>query len=88
LKYINDNAKIVGAGEIPQVPMLLFISNDPSTTELTNATRMYANTVENAKVIQLDCPHYVHDYEYNIGRAAEIKQKKDGTAKLRCRLMY
>ena len=65
LKYVIDNAKIVGAGEIPQVPMLLFISNDTATTELTNATQRYANTVENAKVIQLDCPHYVHDYEYN-----------------------
>ena len=65
LKYVIDNAKIVGAGEIPQVPMLLFISNDTSTTELTDAAQRYANTVENAKVIQLDCPHYVHDYEYN-----------------------
>ena len=65
LKYVSENAKIVGAGEIPQVPMLLFISNDTSTTELTDATQRYANTVENAKVIQLDCPHYVHDYEYN-----------------------
>lgn len=66
LKYISENAKIVWAGEIPQVPMLLFISNDTSTTELTDATQRYANTVENAKVIQLDCPHYVHDYEYNM----------------------
>lgn len=65
LKYVSENATIVGAGEIPQVPMLLFISNDTSTTELTDATKRYANTVENAKVIQLDCPHYVHDYEYN-----------------------
>ena len=65
LKYVSDNAKIVGAGEIPQVPMLLFISNDTSTTELTDAAQRYANAVENAKVIQLDCPHYVHDYEYN-----------------------
>ena len=66
LKYISENAKIVWAGEIPQVPMLLFISNDTSTTELTDATQRYANTVENAKVIQLDCPHYVHDYEHNM----------------------
>ena len=65
LKYVSENATIVGAGEIPQVPMLLFISNDTSTTELTGAAQRYANTVENAKVIQLDCPHYVHDYEYN-----------------------
>ena len=65
LKYVSENATIVGAGEIPQVPMLLFISNDTSTTELTDATRRYANTAENTKVIQLDCPHYVHDYEYN-----------------------
>ena len=66
LKYVSENATIVGAGEIPQVPMLLFISNDTSTTELTDATQRYANTVENAKVIQLDCPHYVHDHEYNM----------------------
>ena len=72
LKYISENAKIVGAGEIPQVPMLLFISDDTSTTELTDAAQRYANTVENAKVIQLDCPHYVHDYEYNRIRE-EIK---------------
>lgn len=65
LKYVSENATIVGAGEIPQVPMLLFISNDNSTTELTDATQRYANTAENTKVIQLDCPHYVHDYEYN-----------------------
>ena len=79
LKYISENAKIVGAGEIPQVPMLLFISNDTSTTELTDATQRYANTVENAKVIQLDCPHYVHDYEHNmIGE--EIKNFLQETA--------
>ena len=66
MKYISENATIVGAGEIPQVPMLLFISNDTSTTELTDATQRYANTVESAKVIQLDCPHYVHNYEYNM----------------------
>ena len=80
LKYISENAKIVWAGEIPQVPMLLFISNDTSTTELTDATQRYANTVENAKVIQLDCPHYVHDYEYNmIGE--EIKNFLQATTK-------
>ena len=72
LKYVSENATIVGAGEIPQVPMLLFISNDTSTTELTDATQRYANTAENTKVIQLDCPHYVHDYEYNRIRE-EIK---------------
>ena len=65
LKYISENAKIVGTGEIPQVPMLLFISNDTSTTELTDAIQRYANTAENADVIKLDCPHYVHDYEHN-----------------------
>ena len=66
MKYISENATIVGAGEIPQAPMLLFISNDTSTTELTDAVQRYANTAENTKVIQLDCPHYVHDYEYNM----------------------
>ncbi len=79
LKNVRENAKIVGTGEIRQVPMLLFISNDTSTTELTEATRTYASTAKNAKVIQLDCPHYVHDYEYNkIGE--EIKNFLQETA--------
>jgi len=69
LKYVSDNARTVGTGAIPQVPMLLFISGDPSVTELTDAARAYANAAENAEVIQLDCPHYVHDHEY--GRIGE-----------------
>ncbi len=66
LKYVSENAKIVEAGEIPSVPMLLFISSDTSTIKLTDATLMYANALDQVKVVRLDCPHYVHDYEYNI----------------------
>jgi len=66
LKYVRENAKIVEAGEIPKVPMLLFISSDTSIIKLTDATLMYANALDQVKVVRLDCPHYVHDYEYNI----------------------
>jgi len=33
----------------------------------------FASSVPNGSVIELDCPHYVHDHEYNH-IAEEIKQ--------------
>lgn len=44
--------------------MLLFVSSDKSKKEWPEYIQRYASNVENASIIQLDCPHYVHDYEY------------------------
>ena len=68
VEAVKDNAEIVKQGGVPQVPMLLFVSNGSGTGWDEEAWRGYQESfvdkVENGKLINLDCPHYVHDYEY------------------------
>lgn len=65
---VKENAKIVEEGGIPQVPMLLFVSNGMGTGWNKETWRSYqieyAESVENGIVIEMDCPHYMHDYQY------------------------
>lgn len=69
VKCIKENAEIVQNNGAPQVPMLLFVSNGIGTGWNEDEWREYQNSylenVENGKLINLDCPHYIHDYEYN-----------------------
>ena len=69
VKCIKKNAEIVQNNGVPQVPMLLFVSNGIGTGWNEDEWRGYQNSylenVENGKLINLDCPHYIHDYEYN-----------------------
>ena len=69
VKAVKDNAKTVKENGVPQVPMLLFISNGSGGTVFTEETwrripKEYIAGCDNASYIELDCPHYVHDYEY------------------------
>lgn len=73
-KSVKDNAIIVAQNGVPQVPMLLFISDGTGGTGFDKETwrriqEKYISEVESGKYIELDCPHYVHDYEY--GRISE-----------------
>ena len=73
-KSVKDNARIVARNGVPQVPMLLFISDGTGGTGFDKETwrriqEKYISEVESGKYIELDCPHYVHDYEY--GRISE-----------------
>ena len=73
-KSVKDNARIVAQNGVPQVPMLLFISDGTGGTGFDKETwrriqEKYISEVEAGKYIELDCPHYVHDYEY--GRISE-----------------
>ena len=66
---VKDNAKTVAAGGIPQVPMLLFISDGSGGTGFPEEAwrdfqRDYLSGVKNGRSVELDCPHYVHDHEY------------------------
>lgn len=69
VKSILDNARIVGEGGVPKVPMLLFVSNgtgsgwDEETWRTTQ--KNYINEVEAGKYVEFDCPHYIHDYVYD-----------------------
>jgi len=69
VKAVKDNANVVKENGIPQVPMLLFISNGSGGTNFTeemwrSIPKEYISGHDNASYIELDCPHYVHDYEY------------------------
>ena len=69
VKSVKDNANTVKENGIPQVPMLLFISNGSGGTGFTeemwrSIPKEYISGNDNASYIELDCPHYVHDHEY------------------------
>ena len=68
VKSIKENASKVESDNIPKIPMLLFVSNGDGTgwdKEIWRSyQREYIANIENSKMIELDCPHYVHDYEY------------------------
>lgn len=66
---VKENAKTVEAGEVPQIPMLLFISDGSGGTGFDKDTwrsvpKDYIEQVNGGTYIELDCPHYVHDHEY------------------------
>ena len=66
---VKENAEKVDSMGTPQLPMLLFISNGSGGTGFDEETWRriaieYISQVNDGKYIELDCPHYVHDYEY------------------------
>ena len=66
---VKENAEKVDSMGTPQLPMLLFISNGSGGTGFDEETWRriaieYISQVSDGKYIELDCPHYVHDYEY------------------------
>ena len=68
-KVVKDNANVVKENGIPQLPMLLFISDGSGGTGFTeekwrSIPKEYIPGSDHANYIELDCPHYVHDYEY------------------------
>lgn len=68
-KVVKDNANVVKENGIPQLPMLLFISDGSGGTGFNeekwrSIPKEYITGSDNAIYIELDCPHYVHDYEY------------------------
>ena len=68
-KEIKESASVVKAYGVPQVPMLLFISNGSGGTGFDEKTwrsipKEYISKSDSAIYIELDCPHYVHDYMY------------------------
>lgn len=66
---VKENAKKVNNMGVPQLPMLLFISDGSGGTGFDKETWRkiqieYVSHIEDGKYIELNCPHYVHDYEY------------------------
>ncbi|MCM1063983.1 MAG: alpha/beta hydrolase [Eubacterium sp.] len=68
-RAIKGNAKTVAQNGVPQVPMLLFLSDGSDGTGFDTETwrripKEYLAGSVGGKYIELDCPHYVHDHEY------------------------
>ncbi len=66
---VKENARSVSEGGIPQVPMLLFISDGSGGTGFSEAVwrsfqRDYLEGVAEGGSVELDCPHYVHNHAY------------------------
>ena len=77
VKGIKDSANVVKENGVPKVPMLLFISDGSGGTGFDKETwrsipKEYISKSDNANYIELDCPHYVHDYKY-VEISNEIK---------------
>lgn len=68
-EMVKENARKVEDLGVPQVPMLLFISDGSGGTGFDKETwreiaKEYVSHVGDGEYIELDCPHYVHDHEY------------------------
>ncbi|MCM1411496.1 MAG: hypothetical protein NC305_13245 [Lachnospiraceae bacterium] len=68
-RAIKENAKTVAQNGVPQVPMLLFLSDGSGGTGFDTETwrripKEYLAGSVGGTYIELDCPHYVHDHEY------------------------
>lgn len=68
---IKTSAKKVAAGGAVSVPVLAFCSNGSGGTgyakeEWTGFQRNFISSLQNGELIVLDCPHYVHNFEFNL----------------------
>lgn len=69
MESVKENAGKVKSMGIPQLPMLLFISDGSGGTGFDKGTWRkipieYVSQIEHSVHVELDCPHYVHDHEY------------------------
>ena len=59
---LNDERN---SAPLPTVPMILYVSNEPSNDAFwTGGMQAMADASSDGTLIQLECGHYVHDYEY------------------------
>ncbi len=65
---VKANAEKTAAGGFVRLPVLMFISDGRGTgfekDEWRRIAEEYISHIPGGRFIELDCPHYVHDYEY------------------------
>ncbi|MBE6052943.1 MAG: alpha/beta hydrolase [Clostridium sartagoforme] len=66
---IKNNASIIEKGNKVDIPMLMFCSNGSGTgwneEEWKKLQNDFISENRKGKIINLECSHYVHNYEYN-----------------------
>ena len=67
-KKVKENALKVKKIDKTEIPMILFVSNGIGTgyekKRWNNFFYDYAKSRKNVQIKKLDCPHYVHNFEY------------------------
>ena len=67
-KIVKENAKKVLAVDKRDVPTLFFVSNGKGTgfekSEWNDFISEYSKNKNESKIVQLECSHYVHNFEY------------------------
>ncbi len=76
-EWVKENAETVNNMGTPHLPMLLFISDGSGGTGFDKETWReipiaYISQIDEGEYIELNCPHYVHDYEYKTIREGMI----------------
>lgn len=66
---VKENAKKVESLDPPQLPVILFLSDGSGGTGFDEETwrripKEYLAGISGGTYMELDCPHYVHDFEY------------------------
>ena len=69
MEWVKKNAEMVSSMETPRLPVLLFISDGSGGTGFDKETwrkipKTYISQNDEGEYVELNCPHYVHDYEY------------------------
>ncbi|MBR1797773.1 MAG: hypothetical protein IJ757_07170 [Clostridiales bacterium] len=86
---VNDE---LNSAPLPDVPMILYLSVDNSGDELwVNSMQTMADASSDGTLIQLDCGHNVHSFEYerisedmtefieNLGKQLESLENEEST---------
>lgn len=65
---VKNNAKKISQNTMPNIPVLMFVSNGIGTGWNENNWKKIQKTtakeLKNSEIIYLNCPHYLHDIEY------------------------
>lgn len=69
MEAVRENAKRVERMGVPQAPMLLFLSDGSGGTGFDSEAwrampKEYLSQAGRGTYVELDCPHYVHNYAY------------------------
>ncbi|MBS7577685.1 MULTISPECIES: hypothetical protein [unclassified Enterococcus] len=67
-REIKNNALKAGSGCVPQVPILMFISNGKGTgydkATWKSFQKKYLKSFTSASSFEYDYPHYIHNFVY------------------------
>lgn len=72
-KEVYNNAITVKSGDDLDLPVLMFVSNGIEIGEYWIPCQKRFASQNNAQLIQLDCGHYVHNFEYEFIAAKVLK---------------